>query len=703
METSSLLVHIDIYPPSPAHWLQNHLNPLCSALSLSLSRSPLCIRPPDTYHCTVLLLLILFCITYASVGFAMSPLTIILTIAMVVGAYFYFKLQPKKPAGAVSRSPPATARPAAGPAEKKKGKVTVLFGSQTGTAEMFAKTVAREGTKMGVPMVICDVEEYDTVNLEDERMVILVCSTYGEGEPTDSMKAFHDWMMDDCRERGEELSNVRYTVFGLGDKQYKYFCEEGIVMDRRFEELGAKRVYGMCCGDCGSGNLEEQFDEWCTNLWPALGRELDIPIKANTEEPVEPECRIKFWDEPAAPLAFPKTASVLEPTQRIPVWVPVARNDELLINCTDRQTHAIDFDISETIISYQAGDHLGILPRNSDDVVDRYLKILDVSSDEAEKVFSLQDKKLSKNVFPARVSVRTALTWYIDLAGQPKKSTLRAFAHCCNDAAQKEDLLRLLRVNPEAQKEYTKLSATLRTVAGFLEKFNSAKVPLSLFLELMPRITPRYFSISSDVLFTPKTVGVTVAHVPGGLCTTMLMNMKPGERVPVFVRKSTFHLPLRAKERPVVMIGPGTGVAPFIGFLQRRRAWMQKNFNLGPAILFFGCRKEAEDHIYKSLCESAVADGLLTAMDVAYSREGPNKVYVQHRLKDRRAEVWDLLQQGGNLYICGDAKHMAKDVEKELLEMAAACGGMTPEAAQEFFKKMEQEERFLKDVWASSA
>lgn len=641
----------------------------------------------------------------------MSILAILVALAMVVAGYFYMKLQPEKSRNSGAATPIRTsyspnASPSASasefPQESSNKPVLVLFGSQTGTAEMFAKTVAREGAKLGVPVTLCDTENYEMFNLEYERMVILVCSTYGEGEPTDTMKNFHDWMMDDCREQGEELAKVRYTVFGLGDKQYKYFCEEGIVMDRRFEELGAKRVYGMCCGDSGSGGLEEQFDEWCGNLWTTVGKELNIPIKANTEEPVEPECKIKYWDEPPAPLAFPKTASVLEPTQRIPVWVEVVKNEELLINCKDRQTHSIDFDISGTIISYQAGDHLGILPRNSDEVVNEYLHILGVSSEEAERVFSLQDKKLLKNVFPARVTVRTALTWYVDLAGPPKKSTLRAFAHCCTDASEKEELLRLLRVNPESQKEYTKLCAKLRTVHGFLRKFSSAKVPLPLFLELMPRIAPRYFSISTDLLYTPGIVGATVAAVDGGLCTTMLMNLKPGDRVPVFVRKSNFHLPLRAKDRPIIMIGPGTGCAPFIGFLQRRRAWLEKNFKLGPAIFFFGCRKESEDHIYKELGRKAVSDGILTALDVAYSRDGDKKVYVQHRLKERRDEVWALLQQGGNLYICGDAKHMAKDVEHELLQIAMALGGMSEDDAKEFYKKMEKEERFLKDVWASS-
>lgn len=474
-------------------------------------------------------------------------------------------------------------------------------------------------------------------------------------------------------------------------------------MDRRLDELGAERVYGLSCGDSGNGQLEEQFDEWCKDLWPALGRSLGITIKQHTEEPVEPECRIKYWEEAEALLAFPKTASVLEPTQRLPVWVPLTKNEELLKSSSgSNSTRLIEMDISDTIISYQAGDHLGILPCNTDELVQQYLTLLGVSDEEANRVFSLQDKKTMKNIFPARVTARTALKWYIDLAGQPKKSTLRAFAHCCTDPAQKQELLAILRVGAESQKEFSKLSSKLRTMYGFLRKYNSAKVPLSFFMELMPRITPRYFSISSDLLATPKSVSITVAVVEGGLCTNMLHQMSVGDRVPIFIRKSTFHLPLRQKERPVVMIGPGTGVAPFIGFLDRRRAWQQKGAEIGPAILFFGCRHHAEDHIYEEFCNAALHDGVLSSLDVAYSRDQAEKIYVQHRLKDRAAEVWQLLQAGGYVYVCGDAKYMAKDVDAELKRIAEVEGEMGSKEAVEYIKNLEENERYLKDVWSSS-
>ncbi|ORC89793.1 putative p450 reductase [Trypanosoma theileri] len=627
---------------------------------------------------------------------------LILTIIIAVAVAWFSGIFGGKTSASTKAQNGTTVTPNSLPSSQEKKEVTVLFGSQTGTAEMFAKTLAREGARLGIPINVIDVENYEAYNIEYERLVIIVCATYGEGEPTDSMKDFHDWLMDEARTPDEELRHVQYAVFGLGDRQYRYFCEEGVAVDRRLAALGARRVYGLGLGDAGS-ELEAAFDEWRRDLWPAVGRALDITLRVPGEEPIVPECRLRRWDaSEAEPLPFPRLASVLEPTQRLPAWVAVQGNTELLQHTKERSTRCIELDLRGTIISYQGGDHLGVLPRNPEALVRDYLTLLGVSEEEAQQVFSLQDKKTGKNVFPARVTIQTALTWYIDIAGQPKKSTLRAFAHYCTKTEDKEELLRLLRVDPESAKEFTKLASKLRNVYGFLRKFSSASIPIEVFLEMMPRITPRYFSISSDLLSHPEQLNITVAIVNGGLCTGMLKDVKIGEKIPVFVRKSKFHLPLRAKERPLIMIGPGTGVAPLIGFLHRRNAWKAKGNQLGKAMLFFGCRKKDEDHIYADFMNECLKNGTLTVLDVAYSREQTEKVYVQDRIKVRADEIWEILQDGGNLYLCGDAKHMAKDVEKTLIQILQEKGSMSEDEATTYLTKLADEERYLKDVWSAS-
>eukprot|EP00744_Colponema_vietnamica_P005156 GILI01007579.1.p1 GENE.GILI01007579.1~~GILI01007579.1.p1 ORF type:complete len:640 (-),score=167.06 GILI01007579.1:308-2227(-) len=601
------------------------------------------------------------------------------------------------------KGPPSVSPAAAEAAAPSGPTVLILFGSQTGTAEMFAKTLHREAGLLGVPSKLQDIEDFAPHQLEDEAMVIFVLATYGEGEPTDSAKSFHDYLMDDSRALGSELTKVKFAVFALGDKQYKLFCQEGVEIDSRMKSLGAKRVYGLGQGDSGS-NIEEEFDRWRKDLWPAVAHSLKLKLREESDEPYNCELKLKYVEATAASRdPFPKVASAVEPTQRLPVYGVVAENTELLRGAAvaDRSVRHIVLDISDTLISYQAGDHLGVLPRNRPELVESYLTHLKIDSVEASKIITLQDKKF-KNVFPARVSIRDVLTWYVDLAGVPKKSSLRAFAHCCSDPKEKADLLGALQVTPEGQAKYHDLVASCRNTLGFIEHYPSCVVPINLFLEVMPRMTPRYFSISSDQLAQPKQIFITVALVEGGVCTSMLAEAAVGTRIPIFVRKSTFHLPLRDKKRPIIMIGPGTGVAPLVGFLHRRRVWQEKNNELGEAMLFFGCRNQKDDYLYEEFINKAIGDKIITELHVAFSRDQPEKIYVQHMLQRQADSVWRLLDEGkANVYICGDAKYMAKDVDKVLLEIIQSKGGMSLDAAKQYITKLEKGDRFLKDVWSA--
>lgn len=582
---------------------------------------------------------------------------------------------------------------------KQKRPVTILYGSQTGTAAMYAKALHRESVRLAVPAVIMDIEDFHPHTSEDETMIIFVLATYGEGEPTDTVKPFYDWLYDADRKSGE-LADVKFAVFGLGDRQWKQFCQMGVNVDKKMAELGAERVYALGCGDCGS-NLEEAFDAWRKDLWPAVGASLKIQIKADTEDPVPTEFSLKIVTEPEAQAQFPfsKTIVALEPTQRTPAYLTVVSNTQLLRNSSDRQTHRMVFSIASTPISYQAGDHLGILPCNSDATVDECIRLLDGAAPIADQYVAVVDKN-NRNQLPQRVRLRMALKWYVDLCGPPKKSALRAFAHYCTNPAEKEAMLSILRVNDKAQEQFRKVIQETRHILGIFKKYPSCRVPVGHFLELMPRIAPRYFSISSDQLRQPQTVEATVAIVADGLCTQMLKNLTAGAEVPAFVRKSIFHLPLKAKTRPLVMIGPGTGVAPLIGFCQRRQAWREKNHDIGPCMFFFGCRKKNEDYIYQQELENWAKTGIITKLDVAFSRDQKAKVYVQDKIRQSSDEIWRQLTDGANLYICGDAKHMAKDVESALLDIAMQKGGLTRTAAAEYFEKLEKDERFLRDVWS---
>lgn len=624
----------------------------------------------------------------------------IVAAVAVFAVWFFFKRISSAADRPVTSPGKPVARPSATAAAAAPGgkRCTILYGTQTATAEGFAKVMAREAQRLKVPTVVSDLEFYQGNMLDTENLVIFVVATYGEGEPPDTMQEFYQFLMDENRRPGE-FDGVKYAVFGLGDRQYKLFCQMGVAIDERMEELGAERVYGLGCGDA-SQNLEEAFDAWRQDLWPVVGEALGMTITNDSDEPVPPELTLKTWDKSeAGAKVFPEAAPMLEPTHKQPVFAKVKGHDELLRNCSDRSTVRVEFDIEGTSLTYQAGDHLGVMPRNPDAVVEDYIRILKV--DNADQVISLADAT-GRNQLPARATIRDALRWYVDLCGPPRKSVLRIFAHYCTDAAQKEEFLAVLKVNSEATDKYHKLQAKVRNVYGFLRKFNSCAVPVGHFFEAMPPLAPRYFSISSDQLKRPTSVVITVAVVANGVCTGMLGAAAVGDKVPLFVRKSNFHLPLRAKARPVIMIGPGTGLAPLVGFCERREKWLAKGNELGPAMLFFGCRHEKEDYIHREYLEQCASSGVLTTLDACFSRDGANKVYVQHRIAARAAEVFELLDKGANLYICGDAKHMAKDVEATLVkDVLQGAGGMSAEQATAKLAELASRDRYHKDVWSA--
>eukprot|EP01065_Artemidia_motanka_P026946 TRINITY_DN32185_c0_g1_i1.p1 TRINITY_DN32185_c0_g1~~TRINITY_DN32185_c0_g1_i1.p1 ORF type:complete len:689 (+),score=226.45 TRINITY_DN32185_c0_g1_i1:67-2133(+) len=594
--------------------------------------------------------------------------------------------------------------------ELKKPELTVLFGSQTGTAEGYARNLGREAKNIGFRVKVEDLFNYDPASIPSETFVVFVMATYGEGEPTDSAKDFVDWMNDSSR--CEDLSKLRYAVFGLGDSQYKHFCQMGKDVDARMVELGAQRLCELGLGDADQ-NMEEDFDNWRGSLWAQASTVFGVTPKDEFAQ--KPECalQVKQHDAPGEGLLpYPKVVSTaLAPSQKLPCWGTVARNDEMLkLRAVEgRSTRQIEIDVAGTALAqengYEGGDHLGVLPANADAVVAAYGRALQLSDKELDTVITLvaADGSSARNNLPSRVTVRTALKWYFDLQGVPKKAVLRAFTHFTQDRAEREEFRSLLRVSHESAMRYREVVTELRTVVGFLEKFPSTKVPLAVFMEMMPRTQPRWYSIASDALFSPQTgrIHICLAVTPGGLASTFLGKTAVGDSVPVFVRKSTFHLPQREKRRPAIMIGPGTGVAPLIGFLYRRKAWRSKWHELGECHFYFGCRARNDDWLYQELQEECLKEGVITKLRTAFSRDGPQKVYVQHHLRDDASDIWRLLQANAIIYVCGDAKRMARDVDECLAAICEGCGGMSREQAARYLAAKEKKGEYLKDVWTS--
>ena len=368
-------------------------------------------------------------------------------------------------------SPKLVKKPGRGASVKQKKedrdrpKIQILYGSQTGTAELYAKNLGREAKKLGFNAEVLDMADAEMETLWEQKFVLFIVATYGEGEPTDTMKDFHSWLLSEERAYDQQdLGEMTFSVFGLGDSQYKHFCHMGIEFDQRLSELNAKRVHELGLGDSDT-NMEEDFDNWKAELWakasPMFG------LKAKDEFADGPDQQQKLKTHPAPkdnPPPFPKTASSLPPSNKLPCWGTIAKSQEMLASNPDgRSTIHIEIDCgSASLQNYEAGDHLGILPANSDETVAEYMKLLGIK--EKNEVVSLvsRDGMSQRNHLPNKVPVHVGLKWYFDLQGVPKKSVLRAFTHFTKNDEEREKFRSLLRIHEESRDMYHEAVAKAR-------------------------------------------------------------------------------------------------------------------------------------------------------------------------------------------------------------------------------------------------
>ncbi len=534
--------------------------------------------------------------------------------------------------------------------------VTVLFGSQTGTAEGLAKKLVKTLKKGNFEPNIQDMGSYDKEHLPKEKNLLVITSTYGDGEPPDTALELHTWLMSDAAPR---LEGVNFSVLSLGDSSYPDFCQCGTDFDLRLEALGATRIFPRVDVDV---DVDQPYADWSKGVIAVLSPAASF---ATSNKVASDEI-----EETGYSKKNPFPSSVL--------------NNFNLNGPGSKQTHHIEISLQGSELNYEVGDALGVYPENPASVVDEIIAALP---------FKAGDVPTSTG---EEVSLREALIHHYDI-GTINKALIEKW--------QKRSGSPYLRslVETDDKKEWEKfcwgrdlIDLALDYPADFTDGED--------FVSVLKKLQPRLYSIASSPKAHPGEVHLCVGIVRydshgrkrGGICSTYLSdrlnaNAKPG----VFVHHNTaFRLPADGNV-PVIMVGPGTGIAPFRAFLEERKATGAKGKNW----LFFGNPYEKTDFLYGDELEAFQKDGTLSRMDLAWSRDQKEKIYVQNLMLKQGAEMWKWLQEGAAFYVCGDASRMAKDVDAALLSIAREHGKLSEEAAAAYIAQLKKDKRYLRDVY----
>jgi sulfite reductase (NADPH) flavoprotein alpha-component len=552
-------------------------------------------------------------------------------------------------------------------------KIAVLYASQSGTAEGLARKVAKELKAKGHVASLISLEGYTPAALFAERYAIFIASTYGEGDAPDAVQPFFEQL---CLEPFPCCENLSYAVLALGDSSYEHFCKFGIDLDNKLAALGGTRIADRV--DCDV-DLDVPFDQWKTTLYTRLN-----DITATGPARNAPSSSVA----PALP-APSNTSAAPTHSRENPFLAPLVDKRPLTHDVSSKLTLHLAFNISDSAVTYEAGDACGVIPQNDLCLVEEILHTLN---------FSAQvPVQLAKS---GATTLHDALLNHLQITRLTRKM-IEAYATIGKQTAQCHTLTGLLV--PEQQAHLEKYTYDRGLIDLIHDYPNVLHDPADL-VAMLPRLAPRLYSISSSPYAHAGEIHTTVAVVRyrshnrerGGVCSTLFADRtEPGEALPVYIQPNKrFRLPADSSA-PIIMIGPGTGVAPFRSFLHERRALGHNGRNW----LFFGERSAATDFLYQDELLSMQSDGHLTHLDLAFSRDQERKIYVQDRMLERAADFYSWLQEGASIYVCGDASRMAKDVDAMLHTIVAQQAGLSSDAASEYVNQLKDQHRYHRDVY----
>ncbi|MWC31157.1 assimilatory sulfite reductase (NADPH) flavoprotein subunit [Paenibacillus sp. MMS18-CY102] len=562
-------------------------------------------------------------------------------------------------ASAIVEAPAAPAVPQ-GPRE-----ATILFGSQTGNSQRLAGRLAEKLKGEGFEVTLSAMNKYKTNNLKKAAYLFIVASTHGEGDPPDNAMSFHEFLHS---KRAPKLDEVKFSVLALGDTSYEFFCKTGQDFDTKLAELGAQRIVDRV--DCDV-DFEDLASGWLAAVTSAVTA---APAAAATQSTA------------GAGVSASAAATESEYSRNNPFMAEVLDNLNLNGRGSDRETRHVELSLEGSGLTYAPGDAVGVYPTNDPALVDAIISELKWNPEDAVVTGKAGETS----------SLRTALLHHFEITVLTKPLLEKAVAFSGNNKLA--DL-----VKPE-NKEEIKAYTTGRDLLDLLRDYGPWTLAAADVATLLRKLPPRLYSIASSINSHPEEVHLTIRKVEyeahgrdrKGVCSVYASErLEAGDKLPIFIQQNpNFKLPVNP-DTPVIMVGPGTGVAPFRAFLEEREELGAG----GQTWLFYGDRHFVTDFLYQTDWQRMLKDGVLTNLDVAFSRDSKEKVYVQQRMLENGEELYKWLQNGAHVYVCGDEKHMAHDVQAALLSVIGQYGGKSPEAAAAYLSELQDQGRYQRDVY----
>jgi cytochrome P450/NADPH-cytochrome P450 reductase len=576
----------------------------------------------------------------------------------------------------------------------------VLYGSNLGTAEELAIRVADLAEVNGFATKLAPLDDF-AGRLPEQGGVLIFCASYN-GAPPDNATQFVKWLGSDLPK--DAFAKLRYAVFGCGNSDWAATYQSiPRMIDERLAAHGAKSVYGRGEGDARS-DLDGQFEAWFAKAAPQAVKEFGVDSSFSRSANDEPLYRI----EPVAPSAVNAIAA-LGGVSPMKVLLNSELQNRTGSNASDRSTRHIEVQLPAGI-TYRVGDHLSVVPRNDPALVDSVARRFGFLPADQIRLQVAEGRRAQLPVGDA-VSIGRLLTDFVELQQVATRKQIQIMSEHTRCPVTKPKLLAYVGEDAAASELYrSDIFGKRKSVFDLLEEHPACELPFHAYLEMLSLLAPRYYSISSSPSVDPARCSATVGVVEGpassgrgtykGICSNYLAGRRPGETIHATVRetKAGFRLP-DDPSVPIVMIGPGTGLAPFRGFLQERAALKARGVTLGPAMLFFGCRHPDQDYLYADELKAFEASGI-TELQTAFSRiEGP-KTYVQNLVAAQKERIWSLIEKGAIIYVCGDGGKMEPDVKAALVAIYRERSGSDADAGLRWIDDLGARNRYVLDVWA---